>query len=114
MTTNYTILVYVAIFIVSAMFFSRTDVARGWLGFLTFVTFFYHLHMIKLFQDTITSFRDRLAWIYRTYFSADEQVGLNLSLEPDPYWHQAAVPFGLVAVSMVGAILTSIYLFSVR
>ena len=79
-TTNYTILVYAAIFIVSAKFFSRTDLARGWLGLLTFLTFFYHLYMIKLFQDAITSFRDRLTWIYRSYFSADEQVGLNLSL----------------------------------
>ena len=76
-TTNYTILVYAAIFIVSAEFFTRTDLARGWLGLITFLTFFYHLYMIKLFQDAITSFRDRLAWIYRSYFSADEQVGLN-------------------------------------
>ena len=98
-TTNYTILVYAAIFIVSAKFFTRTDLARGLLGLLTFLTFFYHLYMIKLFQDAITSFRDRLAWIYRSYFSADEQVGLNLSLRPDPYWHQAAVPLGLIAVS---------------
>jgi hypothetical protein len=113
-TTNYTILVYAAIFIVSAEFFTRTDLARGWLGLITFLTFFYHLYMIKLFQDAITSFRDRLAWIYRSYFSADEQVGLNLSLRPDPYWHQAAVPLGLIAVSLVGAVLTLIYLFSVR
>jgi hypothetical protein len=113
-TTNYTILVYAAIFIISARFFTRTDLARGWLGLLTFLTFFYHLYMIKLFQDAITSFRDRLAWIYRTYFSADEQAGLNLSLRPDPYWHQAAVPLGLIGVSMVGAVLTLIYLFSVR
>ena len=113
-TTNYTILVYAAIFIISARFFTRTDLARGWLGLLTFLTFFYHLYMIKLFQDAITSFRDRLAWIYRTYFSADEQAGLNLPLRPDPYWHQAAVPLGLIAVSMVGAVLTLIYLFSVR
>ena len=113
-TTNYTILVYAAIFIISARFFTRTDLARGWLGLLTFLTFFYHLYMIKLFQDAITSFRDRLSWIYRTYFSADEQAGLNLSLRPDPYWHQAAVPLGLIGVSMVGAVLTLIYLFSVR
>ena len=112
-TTNYTILVYAAIFIISARFFTRT-LARGWLGLLTFLTFFYHLYMIKLFQDAITSFRDRLAWIYRTYFSADEQVGLNLSLRPDPSWHQAAMPLGLMSVSMVGAALTLIYLFSVR
>jgi hypothetical protein len=113
-TTNYTLLVYAAIFIIASRFFTRTDEARGWLGLLTFLTFFYHLYMIKLFQDAITSFRDRLAWIYRTYFSADEQVGLNLTLRPDPYWHQAAVPLGLMSVSMVGAALTLIYLFSVR
>lgn len=62
MTTNYALLVYAAIFIVSAHYFSRTDVARGWLGFVTFLTFFYPLYMIKALQDTITSFRDRIAW----------------------------------------------------
>lgn len=113
-TTNYTLLVYAAIFIVSAHYFSRTDAARGWLGFVTFLTFFYHLYMIKVLQDTITGLRDRLAWIYRTYFTTDEQAGLNLSLQPDPYWHQAAAPLGLIAVSLIGAILTAIYLFSVR
>jgi hypothetical protein len=113
-TTNYTLLVYAAIFIVSADYFSRTDVARGWLGLVTFLTFFYHLYMIKLLQDTITSLRDRLAWIYRTYFTTDEQAGLNLLLRPDPYWHQAAAPLGLIAVSLIGASLTAIYLFSVR
>src|SRR5215207_8741262 len=66
-TTNYAVLIYAAIFVVSAAFFSRTDAARGWLGVLTVLTFFYHLYMMKLLQDTIASFRDRLAWIYRTY-----------------------------------------------
>jgi hypothetical protein len=36
-TTNYTLLVYAAIFIISARFFNRTDLARGWLGLLTFL-----------------------------------------------------------------------------
>src|SRR4029079_2433034 len=70
--------------------------------------------MIKLFQDAITSFRDRLAWIYKTYFSADEQVGLNLSLRPDPSWPQTAMPLALIGLSMVGAVFTLIYLFPIK
>ena len=54
-TTNYTILVYAAIFIISARFFTRT-LARGWLGLLTFLTFFYHLYMIKCFKMRLHPF----------------------------------------------------------
>lgn len=113
-TTNYAILVYAAIFVVSANFFSRNDMVRALLGVLTLLTFLYHLYMVKLLQDGITSFRSRLGWIYRTYFTAEEQAGLNLSFEPKPYLHQAFVWLGLVAVSTIGAALTEIYLFSVR
>jgi hypothetical protein len=113
-TTNYAILVYAAIFAVSANFFSRNDMVRALLGVLTLLTFLYHLYMLKLLQDAITSFRSRLAWIYRTYFTAEEQAGLNLSFEPKPYTYQAFVLLGLVAVSTIGAALTEFYLFSVR
>jgi hypothetical protein len=112
--TNYAILVYAAIFVVSANYFSRNDMVRALLGVLTLLTFLYHLYLLKLFQDAITSFRSRLAWIYRTYFTTEEQAGLNLSLEPKPYLYQAFVWLGLVAVSTIGAGLTEIYLFSVR
>jgi hypothetical protein len=113
-TTNYAILVYAAIFVVSANFFSRNDTVRALLGVLTALTFLYHLYMLKLLQDAITSFRSRLAWIYRTYFAAEEQAGLDLSFEPKPYLYQAFVLLGLMAVSFIGAGLTEIYLFSVR
>ena len=72
--TNYTLLIYAVIFVISARFFSRTDVARGWLGFLVVLTFVYHLVTINLLQDMLTRFRDRIAWIYTTYFSIEEQV----------------------------------------
>jgi hypothetical protein len=42
-TTNYALLIYAAIFVISARFFSRTDVARNWLGVLVILTFAYHL-----------------------------------------------------------------------
>jgi hypothetical protein len=112
--TNYAIIVYAAIFLVSANFFSRNDTVRALLGLLTGLTFLYHLYMLRLFQDAITSSRSRLAWIYKTYFTREEQAGLDLSLEPKPYLYQAFVWLGLVAVSIVGAGLTEIYLFSVR
>jgi hypothetical protein len=112
--TNYAIIVYAAIFLVSANFFSRNDTVRALLGVLTALTFLYHLYMLRLFQDAITSSRSRLAWIYKTYFAREEQAGLNLSLEPKPYLYQAFVWLGLIAVSVVGAGLTEIYLFSVR
>ena len=35
LATNYVLLLYVAVFVISAHYFSRTDVARNWLGVLT-------------------------------------------------------------------------------
>jgi hypothetical protein len=37
-----------------------------------------------------------------------------LQLEPRSYWHQPEVFIGLIAVSFIGAFLTTIYLWSVR
>jgi hypothetical protein len=113
-TTNYALLIYAAIFVVSARFFSRTDVARGCLGALVILTFAYHLVTLRLLQDMLTKFRDRLAWIYTTYFTAEEQAGLSLLPEAKPFHSQWIIPGGLVAVSFIGAALTLIYLFSVR
>jgi hypothetical protein len=70
--------------------------------------------MLRLLQDAITSFRLRLAWIYRTYFTAEERSGLNFPVEARPYQYQAVDLLGLVAVSVIGAAMTLIYLFSVR
>jgi hypothetical protein len=39
---------------------------------------------------------------------------LNLPLEPTSYWEQWEVATGLVLVSLVGAVFTAIYLWSVR
>jgi hypothetical protein len=111
--TNYALLIYAAIFVISARFFSRTDFARGWLGFLVVLTFVYHLVTIYLLQDTLTRFRDRLAWIYPTYFSGEERAGLKLWPERR-LLYEWIVPVGLIAVSLIAAILTMIYLFSVR
>jgi hypothetical protein len=112
MATNYAILVYVGIFVLSARFFSRNDTVRGLLGVLVILTFLYHLYVLKLLQDGVKSFRLRLEWIYRTYFTADELSGLNVPLKPSLL--QPVDLLGLVAVSVIGAALTLIYLFSVR
>jgi hypothetical protein len=114
LATNYALLVYAAIFVISAHYFSRTDVARNWLGVLTIATFIIHWCMLHLFQRAIEKFRNRLGWIYRTYFSAEECAGLDLQLEPRSYWYQPEAYIGLIAVSFVGAVLTALYLWSVR
>src|SRR5262245_37804395 len=44
--TNYALLVYAALFVVSAEYFSRTDFARNWLGIFAIVTFLVHLYMV--------------------------------------------------------------------
>ena len=112
--TNYALLVYAAIFLISAEYFSRTDFARNSLGIIALVTFFIHWYMIYLFQGTIDKFRTRLSWIYRTYFNGEEQAGLDLPLGPRSSWAQWEVAVGCVLVSFVGFILTAIYLWSVR
>src|SRR5262245_26759167 len=75
---DYALLVYAALFVVSAEYFSRTDFARNWLGLIAIATFLIHLYMMSLFQGAMGKFRDRLDWIYRTYFNREEQAGLDL------------------------------------
>jgi hypothetical protein len=111
LATNYALLVYVAIFVISAHYFSRTDFARNLLGLLTIATFGVHWYMMNLFERAITKFRNRLGWIYKTYFSGEERIGLGLELEPR---HQPEVFISLLAVSLIGAVLTAIYLWAVR
>jgi len=114
LATNYALLIYVAIFAVSAHYFSRTDVARNWLGIITIITFFVHWYMLNSFQAAIDKFRSRLTWIYRTYFTAEERSGLDLQLEPRSNWYQPEGYIGLLVVSLIGAVLTAIYLWSIR
>src|SRR5215470_11416346 len=114
LATNYALLVYAAIFLISAHYFSRTDVARNWLGVLTIAAFVIHWWMLHSFQRSIETFRDRLVRVYRPYFSEEERAGLDLRLEARSYWYEPEVYIGLIAVSFVGALLTAIYLWSVR
>jgi hypothetical protein len=64
LATNYALLLYAAIFVISAYYFSRTDVARNWLGAITIAAFVVHWWMLHLFQRSIEKFRNRLGWIY--------------------------------------------------
>ena len=112
--TNYALLVYAAIFVISAQYFSRTDFARNSLGIVVIATFLIHCYVTFVFQRAIDKFRSRLYWIYRTYFSGEEQAGLDLPLGPQSFWAQLEVATGLVLVSFVGFVLTAIYLWSVR
>jgi hypothetical protein len=112
--TNYAILVYAAIFVISGAYFSRTDFARNTLGVITLITFGIHWYMVYVFQRAISRFQHRLGWIYQTYFSGEEQARLDLPLEPPSDREQWEVAAGLMLVSLVGAVFTAIYLWSVR
>ena len=70
--------------------------------------------MLHLFQRSIETFRNRLVWVYRSYFTEDERAGLDLRLEARSYWYEPEVYIGLIALSLVGAVLTAVYLWSVR
>ena len=109
--TNYAILVYAAIFVISAEYFSRTDFARNWLGIIAIAAFFFHLYVIYSFDAAISKFRERLDWIYRTYFSGDERANLKLFELRSPV---DGVTLGLILVSFLGLLLTAIFLWSVR
>ena len=112
--TNYALLVYAAIFVISAQFFQRTDFARNSLGIVAIATFLIHCYMMFVFQRAIEKCKARLYWIYRTYFNGEEQAGLDLPLEPQPPGLKLEVAVGLVLVSFIGLVLTAIYLWSVR
>jgi len=107
--TNYAILVNAAIFVISAEYFSRSDFARNWLGIIAIATFF--LYVIYSFDAAISKFRERLDWIYRTYFSGEERNNLKLFELRSPV---DGVTLGLILVSFLGLLLTAIFLWSVR
>ena len=112
--TNYALLVYAAIFVISGQYFSRTDFARNALGIIAIATFLIHCYVMFAFQRAIDKFGSRLYWIYDTYFSGEEQAGLDLPLGPRSSWDRLEVAVGLVLVSFVGFVLTAIYVWSVR
>ena len=64
--TNYAVLVYAAIFVISAEYFSRTDFARNWLGLIAIATFLFHVYVVYSFDAAINKLRERLDWICRT------------------------------------------------
>src|SRR5260370_33780541 len=75
LATNYVLLLYLAVFVISAHYFSRTDVARNWLGGITIAAFIIHWGMLHSFQCSIGMFRDRLVWVYRSFFSEKMRTG---------------------------------------
>jgi hypothetical protein len=112
--TNYALLIYAAIFVVAAEYFSKTAFARNLLGILAIATFLIHGYAMFLFQQAIEKFRGRLYWIYRAYFTSNERAGLDLPAGPLSPMAQWEVAGWLVAVSLVGCVLTAVYLWSVR
>ena len=58
--TNYALLVYAAIFVISAQYFSRTDFARNALGIVAIATFLIHCYIMFVFQRAIDKFSTAL------------------------------------------------------
>jgi hypothetical protein len=109
--TNYAVLVYAALFVISAEYFSRTDFARNWLGRCAIATFIFHLYALYSFDVAISKFREGLDWIYRNYFTGAEQTNLKLrELRPSV----DRVTLGLSLVSFLGLLLTATFMWSVR
>jgi hypothetical protein len=69
---------------------------------------------MTLFQQAIEKFRARLYWIYQTYFNADERAALDLPTGAQSSWAQWEVASWLVIASLIGCVLTGIFLWSVR
>ena len=61
LATNYVLLLYAAIFVISAYYFSRTDVARNWLGAITIAAFVVHWCVLHLFNARSRSLE--IAWL---------------------------------------------------
>ena len=88
---------------------SRGVGAQAWYHCNRYV--FFHLYVIYSFDAAISKFRERLDWIYRTYFSGEERNNLKLFELRSPV---DGVTLGLILVSFLGLLLTAIFLWSVR
>src|SRR6266536_1752475 len=71
-STNYALLVYAAIFVISAEYFSRADFARNSIGIIAIAVFVTHCYVIFVFQRAIDKFRSRLHRIYRKNLNREE------------------------------------------
>jgi hypothetical protein len=60
--------------------------------------------MLKSYADTLEKFRERLAWIYETYFSSNEQEGLGL-LQPKSRFDRFGFIQALIAACIAGAVV---------
>src|SRR5262249_18798668 len=60
LATNYVLILYAAIFVISAYYFSQTDVTRNWLGVITIAAFVRLGVMLLLIDRSIENFRNRL------------------------------------------------------
>src|SRR5262245_8670957 len=98
--TNYALLVYAALFVVSAAYFSRTDFARNWLGIIAIATFLLHFYMVYSFQGATDMFRDRLDWLYTAYLHGEGCTDLDL-LRSRSISNRWKVTIGLILVSFI-------------
>ena len=73
LATNYVLLLYAAIFVISAYYFSRTDVARNWLGVLTIGAFVIHWWILHLLDPLAQA----LQILGHDVFRDDSALGSN-------------------------------------
>ena len=105
--TNYVIAVYIAIFSISRYSQFHTEAIRPLLSVLVVVAAAYGVLLSRQFQSTLTTFRKRLHWIYKTYFKPCELEGLMFARRERGFWDDWLFLWAYWAVMIIGAILTT-------
>ena len=88
--TNYVIVTYVAIFAISIKYNPSAD-TKLWLKALVVLAFFYGAYLIFKFQNDLSKLRDRLTYIYATYFTPNERIDLGLASHDRPFWYDPGI-----------------------
>jgi len=104
--TNYAIAAYAALYSIAP----RQDysVLRTLLILVAIAICVYHFCALMSLQRLMTRLRLRLAHIYEDYFEAEERYRLDLSAKAKSFWHQPGLLIGLIAVSVIGAVIVSV------
>jgi hypothetical protein len=109
MTTNYTILIYAAIFAIANLIPLYDWEIHVLAGFVM-SSFFVSNVILDRMQRSLSKFRSRLIFINSVYFTDEERVGLNAKVEPKSYYHDWQVIVGLIGVTFFGAAVTLYFL----
>jgi len=104
--TNYALLIYAAVYFLRDDAPLNTRCGKVALTAIVAITLILNLLVLWQLESSIANFRSRVGWVYQRCFTAGKRR--DLVMDPKPFWYDPGIFVGLIAVSLVGAILIGV------